>query len=117
MSGKYTEFELQADGNLKIALLPEARQDVQEIAASTEWDADTKLAEVLAWQLANGWTWVRPEDVGALTGAPILSEEVDTDEQGNITQVGTVYWYSDYQVVDPVTQLLENGSIVFTRGA
>lgn len=112
MAGKYTEFEKQADGNLRIVLLPEARDEVEEIA-SQELDADSKLAEAIEWQLANGWSFLRPEDVGALTDAPILSEEVDTDEQGEVRSVGIVYWYPQYQVHDPVAQLLQEGYVEF----
>jgi hypothetical protein len=115
MSGKYTDFEKLADGNLRIALREEARQDVQEIA-DQELDADSELAEVIEWQLSNGWSLLRPEDIGALTDAPILSEELDADEQGNILSVGTVYWYPQYDVTDPVTQLLHNGYVDFVRG-
>ena len=108
MSGKYTEFEKQANGNLRIVLLPEARDDVQEIS-SKEIDADNKLSEVIEWQLANGWSLLHPEDVGALTDAPILSEDIDTDDQGNVRSVGTVYWYPQYDVSNPVAKLLQNG--------
>src|SRR5260221_678367 len=115
MAGKYTEFDKQANGNLRIKLLEEARADVQEMA-SKELDADSKLAQVIEWQLANGWSFVRPEDVGALTDAPIITEDIDTDDQGNVRNVGTVYWYPQYDVRDPVTQLLENGYVEFVRG-
>jgi len=36
-------------------LLPEARADVEDIAAA-ELDADSKLGEVIEWQLGNGWS-------------------------------------------------------------
>ncbi len=115
MSGKYTEFEKQAGGNLRIVLLEEARESVQEIAAK-EIDADSRLAETIEWQLTNGWSLVRPEDVGALTDAPIVTEDIDTDNQGNVLHVGTVYWYPQYDVSDPVAKLLENGYVDFVRG-
>lgn len=115
MSEQYTEFEKQANGNLRITLLEEARASVQEIA-SKEITADSKLAETIEWQLSNGWSMVRPEDIGALTEAPILSEEVDFDNQGIARNVGTVYWYPQYDVSDPVAKLLENGYVEFVRG-
>ena len=105
MAGKYTEFEKQANGNMRIVLLKGARDDVQEIASREDIDADSRLAETIEWQLANGWSLVRPEDVGALTEAPIISEEIDDDDQGNVLKVGTVYWYPEYDVRDPVAQL------------
>jgi hypothetical protein len=115
MSGKYTEFEKLANGNLRIVLLPEARAEVEEIA-SKEMDADSRLAETVEWQLSNGWSLLQPEDIGALTEAPILSEEVDYDGQGHVDQVGTVYWYPQYEVFDPIGQLLTNGFVEFVRG-
>lgn len=48
MAGKYTEFEKQTNG-VRIVLLPEARTDVEDIAA-IELDADSKLSEVIEWQ-------------------------------------------------------------------
>jgi hypothetical protein len=65
--------------------------------------------------MANGWSMLRPEDVGALTEAPILTEDLDTDDEGHVRHVGVVYWYSQYQVLDPVAQLLENGYVDFER--
>jgi hypothetical protein len=116
MSRKYTEFEKQANGNVRIVLLQEAKDDVQEIA-SQEVDADSKLSETIEWQLCNGWSLVRPEEIGALTDAPILSEEIEHDDQGNVLKVGMVYWYPQYEVLDPVEQLLENGYIEFVSEA
>ncbi len=115
MSGKYTEFELQPNGNLRITLLEEERASVEDIA-SQELAADNKLAQVIEWQLGNGWEFVRPEDIASLTDAPILTEEIETDNQGNVLRVGTVYWYSQYETSDPVAKLLENGYVDFERG-
>lgn len=115
MSGKYTEFEKQPNGNLRIALLEDERGSVEEIAAQGI-TADSKLAQVIEWQLGNGWSFVRPEDIAALTEAPILTEEIETDDQGTVLRVGTVYWYPQYDVSDPVAKLLENGYIDFERG-
>ena len=115
MFGKYTEFEKQVNGNLRIVLLEEGRESVEEIAAK-EINADSKLAETIEWQLSNGWSMVRPEDIGALTEAPILSEEIDFDNLGTARNVGTVYWYPQYDVFDPIAKLLENGFVEFVRG-
>lgn len=111
MAGKYTEFEKQAK-SLRIVLLPDAREDVQAIAEA-ELDADSKLAEVIEWQLGNGWSWVRPEDVAALTDAPLLSDDIEYDEQGEVVSVGVVYWFPRYDVVDPVDCLLADGFVEF----
>ena len=115
MSGKYTEFEKLPNGNLRIVLLEGERASVEEIAAQ-ESTADSKLAQVIEWQLGNGWSFVRPEDIAALTEAPFLTEEIETDDHGTVLWEGTVYWYPQYDVSDPVEKLLENGYVDFERG-
>jgi hypothetical protein len=66
--------------------------------------------------LCNGWTWVGAEQIGALTGAPILSDEVETNEDGDIIHCGVVYWFERYQVESPVQTLLEKGEVTFPIG-
>ncbi|MGI9061916.1 MAG: hypothetical protein ACR2H5_25460 [Ktedonobacteraceae bacterium] len=41
--------------------------------------------------MGNGWSWVRPEDIGALTDAPILSDDIEYDDHGDVVSVGTVF--------------------------
>ena len=113
MAGKYTEFDKHANG-MRIVLLTEAREYVQTIAAA-DLDADSKLGEVIEWQLGNGWSWVRPEDIGALTDAPILSDDIEYDDQGDVVSVGAVYWYPHYDVSDPVARVLTDGFVDFER--
>ena len=115
MAGKYVELDKQVNGDLRITLLPEAREDVQEIAASEQSSADAKLAEIIEWHLGEGWSFVPPEDIGALTEAPILSDDIDLDEQGKVQHVGVVYWFPGYEVKDPIAQLLEDGYVDFTQ--
>jgi hypothetical protein len=53
-------------------------------------DADSRLAEVLEHYLANGWEWLQPEEIGALTAAPILSDDVVRDDEGQVVKTGKV---------------------------
>src|SRR5579859_839485 len=103
MSGKYAEFDKQPNGTLRITLLEDERGSVEEIAAQ-EITADSKLAQVIEWQLGNGWSFVRPEDIASLTDAPILTEDIETDNQGTVLWVGTVYWYQQYETSNPVAK-------------
>ena len=60
---------------------------------------------------------MRPEEIGALTDAPILSDDIEYDDEGEVVRVGVVYWYPQYDVADPVAQLLASGSVEFERVA
>jgi hypothetical protein len=112
------ELELTklANGNLQISADDAYCLEIKQMQA--DWDrrgvdADSRLAEVLEYYLANGWEWLRPEEIGALTSAPILSDDVERDDEGTVVKTGKVYWYPQYQVADPIEQLIDNGSVIF----
>jgi hypothetical protein len=56
--------------------------------------------------------WIQPEEVGALTSAPIFGH-VERDDQGKLMTAGHVWWYPDYAVKDPITVLAETGTVTF----
>lgn len=112
------ELSVKSDG-LHITLLPGAdvREEVEEIMANEDLDADSQLAEVLEWNLGNSdWTFVQPEQAGALTDAPLLSDQVETDDEGTVTRVGRLFWWPQYEVKDALETLLQEGEIIFERG-
>ena len=65
--------------------------------------------------LHEAWEFVRPEEVGALTDAPILAEcdGIERDDDGDLTAVGKVCWFPDYQVKDPWEALRNVGRVRF----
>jgi hypothetical protein len=71
------------------------------------------LCALLEDHLCNGWEMVPPEDIGALTAAPILSDEIGRDEDGRVVEAGRVYWYPDYQVRDEIEELRVHMKLVF----
>jgi hypothetical protein len=98
---RYVDFKL-GDGFLLVTLAEEGMQAL---------DGSEEFADVIEWQLCNGWEWLLPEEVGALTDAPTISDDTERDDTGELVSVGSVYAYMDYQVFNPVTQLLKYGSI------
>lgn len=104
--------ELIADRNrLRIRLVPEARNYVE---ALLEKPGDQAFAELVEYHLGNGWELLSPAEIGAITESPILSKEVERDEDGNLVSVGTVYWYPEYERKSEIEELLRRGEIVFT---
>ncbi len=111
-----TEFTKLENGNLKIALTEEGEIERDEIQ-SGQWSVSDAMKDIAGWiecELGNGWDWLRPEEIGALTEAPILSDDVERDDNGDLTYVGRVYWYPQYEVSDPLEKLLRDGSVIFT---
>ena len=104
---------------IRLVLTEEGREELgtYRVPGSdpAEWveGTDNILVKLLEDHLCNGWEFVAPEDLGALTDAPILSDEVERDEDGNVTKVGTVYWFPDYAIRCELDELLEKGEVFF----
>jgi hypothetical protein len=115
MTERLVEFKKLPSGNLRIELLPEGREEVEEIQRREDIGIFHKFCDVIEFQLANGWDLIHPEEIAALISdyCPVLSDEATYDDHGEAETIGRVYWFPDYQIYDEVEKLLEDGSIVF----
>jgi hypothetical protein len=116
---KYCDFEVKNDNPNKpvllvITLLPEGHDEIcSETIKGRNIDSNDFMNEVFEHQLCNGWEWIRPEEIGALTDAPILSNTVKRDEDGKLVNCDRVYWFPDYAVESPIRTLYNDGKVVF----
>jgi hypothetical protein len=104
-------------GDLEILLNEQGRANFSTI--QEERDAHgihAALHALLEDHLCNGWEMVPPEDIGALTAAPIVSDEIVRDDEGRITEAGRVFWYPDYAVRDEIEDLCERSVLVLQSG-
>lgn len=98
------------------ALVISADQEGQDEILLAQLSNYTSPEAVISEALHEKWEFVLPEDIGALTASPILakSDEIVRDEDtGEITSVGTVAWYPQYEVTCPWSRLIDNGEVVF----
>jgi hypothetical protein len=120
-------------GNLVIRWTPGAYDDsaeeIRERAGEVGYDA--AFWELLEEPLGNGWESIAPEDLGALTDAPILGYDVlraedlpgfedtgtpgDGFDRGRAVVSGKIYWFPNYMVEDYLETLLTHGSVSFER--
>ena len=114
MPHRYADFH-RVNGDLGITLTTQGREIVQEAHADGQnIDADQFMHDLFEWQTCNGWEWIAPEKIGALTDAPILTDSAERDDEGQLTSVGRVYWFPSFQVESPVRRLTEQGVVTFT---
>jgi len=73
-------------------------------------------SEVLSATGGNGLEMVAPEDIGALTSAPIFSDDFGRADSGEVAHCGRVFWFPDYMVRDPWEELKNKGRVVFPIG-
>jgi hypothetical protein len=112
--GFYVDLRKTAGGNLEILLNRNGRRHFSEIREQRDaFGINAALYALLEDHLCCGWEMIPPEDIGALTSAPILSDEIGRDDHGNVTNAGRVYWYPDYQVIDEIDEIREELVLVF----
>jgi hypothetical protein len=112
--GFYVDLRKTEDGNLQIALTRNGRANFATIREERDRNGThAALCALLEDHFGSGWEMVPPEDIGALTAAPILSDEIVRDEDGRVVEVGRVYWFPDYAVRDEIEEIRRNLVLVF----
>jgi hypothetical protein len=97
---------------LRLTLTAAGRQAIEDEELLTAPTNDA-LARLLEWPLANGWEWIAPEEISALTCAPILSDDAERDDDGTLVAITTVYWFPNYQIISAVEELAKRGYVEF----
>ena len=83
--GVYVDWENTADGNLHIRLNRNGRRQFKAIRGEQEESCTyAALCALLKDRVRSGWGIVPPEDFGALTTAPVLSDDIVGDDHGQI---------------------------------
>ena len=103
---------------LRLTLTPEGREGLQaRVDSGQSIDTDSTLYGLLEDHLCDGWDRIRPEEIGALTSAPILSDECSRNDEGEITSTGVVYWHERYQIESAANELLTAGHVDLAASA
>lgn len=111
-------MNLNINPNCSITL--EAQADDMEMLENIQQRCEGDDARFLIELLdETGWTpngklfFVRPEHLGALTDAPILTDELEVDDEGKPVRFGRVWWYPQYEHKDCAQELISKGKVTF----
>lgn len=103
-------LEVGAKDNLIIKATDTGKEDIEQGLVKDIYDVLESSGA-----LGDGWCLVSPEDIGALTDAPIIGYGIDVDDRGNYSLRGSwVWWYPDYAITDPLEELKKNGEVIFS---
>jgi hypothetical protein len=112
--GFYVDLQKNDAGDLEIVLNERGQTNFDKIQELRDaYGINEALNALLEDHLCNGWEMVQPEDIGALTSAPILSDEIVRDDNGRVVEAGRVYWYPDYAVRDEIEELRDKLLLLF----
>ena len=110
--GKTMEF-IKTKNGLKITIDDADKKFLKELSEDNHNVLCTRTAEYDFFEsyLCNSdWEWINPEDIAALTDAPILGIR---DENNEVTEA---YGYMDYQVYSMLEELEIHGEIFLQKG-
>lgn len=110
----YTTFEQTKDG-LLIKLNERGYDELEELKALHEEKGPIAMWwEINESMFCNGYSNVRPEQIGALTEAPIIADGIiDEETTQNELDNTKFWWFPDYMVRDEVLELLTKGEVFF----
>jgi len=114
-----TKFEVLGNGDLKISLTNEGKEYIEDLR--NESGDYTKgwsemISDLFDHEISNGYSYVQPEDIGALTSSLIISNGIIDDEttQEDLDSID-LWWFPQYEVRDEVKDLEDNGFIIFSK--
>jgi hypothetical protein len=107
---------VQPNGNLLIIANNEDRSLLADAYRTT---SPYSRAEMLISEAFHEvLTFIAPENIGALTEAPILCDDVDFPDDANgfvpYDETSRVWWFPNYMVTDPWEELKNKGRVEFT---
>ena len=103
--------KVQADGRLKITADNVSRTDLRNCYASGGYFKAEEMVQEDIWRW--NFQFTLPENIGALTDAPIICDDLSIDDAGTVISVGDVWWFPNYQITDPWQDLKDRGRVFF----
>ena len=113
--GTYLIADLDGDGDLVWSLTDDGREEIADLLASG-LDDHRIFFDLAEDFLANGWETIRPEEVGALTDATIISDDCERNDAGDIVKIGRVWWDANYAARSTVGELANGNTVVWPAG-
>lgn len=110
------KFSVTKNGKLLIESESEDKdmlEDAKRRCGENDISFMAELLEETGWQANSRLMQVNPEDIGALTDAPILSDDVRYKDDGSVEVMGNVWWLPDYMVRNFADDLIEHGKVSF----
>jgi hypothetical protein len=111
------DYNILPNGNLEITCNRNDKPGLRDMLAKTHNDGIllAELLESTGWQPNGRLHQISPEDVAALTDAPMLTDDMTVEDDATVTVHGQVYWYPNYMVTNFMEELLNEGRTIFQR--
>ena len=111
----FSEERMGSHNDLKIEATDEGVQELNAMYGVRGVSPDDVFHDVIEDAIGNGFALIAPEEIGALTDAPKLGWDVGYADDGQIElhEGSKVWWYPNYQVTDPMKELMDDREVLF----
>ena len=119
VEGYFINGSLSSNGDLILTPNKKGIEHAKQLVGDNEHQPyDRGLRAMLTDWIDDGWSWVAPENIGALTAAPILSADSNVEDDGTVTisEGGNVYGHMNYAIEDVVETWAEGRAVRFQKG-
>ena len=111
----YLTHQQTKHGDLLIRIDHDGRNELRAQVKDAGFQSDVFMYDTFEWLLGNSdLEWIAPEEIGALTDAPILGI-VDRYGNGVLKRVENSFWYPNYCLRSPQEDLVEYGEVIFQK--
>lgn len=110
------KYNITPNGNLELIAEDEDKDELAELWANPTHRDHGFMADLLEY---TGWPGnghlyqVQPEWIAALTDAPILSDDVQFNDDGMPSVTGNVWWFPNYAIESFAETLMRDGRVLF----
>ena len=112
----YTTFDINNSGNLEITLTKEGREFLTEQWKKENDDDIQIFTDLIEYQLCNGFHFVNPEDIGALTSSLLIADGIiDEETTPEQAQETNVWYYNYYAIHSYLHDLKEQGYVIWNH--
>lgn len=112
------ELEILPDGNLKLKIVQDNEEEDRDWDKLIKQPNDDALWSLLedGRYIGNGWTMVDADKIGAMTEAPMICDDYSVEDDDDYVVYGSVWWFPNYMVEDPIETLRDKGEVIFKLG-
>ena len=105
------KYSISRHGDLVISASQQERNEIKARMDEADFNSDDTMYEILEPLFCNSdLQFCFPEEIGALTNAPILCRRNDDDS------IDEAWCFMDYQVRSVQQDLAEDGQAIFQKG-
>lgn len=109
-------LEIKATKEGKKYIKEQFKSHPEDLICGFQGNYNMLWCDLLEIYSCNGsYSIIKPEDIGALTDAPIIASEVSYNDDGEIElpEDAKIWWLSDYMVLDEMEILRTGKTVIF----